>query len=101
MDYHIEQLAIHCRICGKWVANHRGKTPYTVYNCSELAESLQQALAIDVNNDSASMHPQRLCKPCKVTIDRQVYARSTGAPMKRIIPFQWYTHTTEGCTVRK
>ena len=51
MDYPIQQLTIHCRICGRQVIDHRGKCMYIVYKCKELAESLQQALAINVNDD--------------------------------------------------
>ena len=97
MDYHIQQLAIHCRICGRRVIDHRGKSTYRVYKCKELAESLQPALAIDVKDDSTATHPECVCKPCKLTT---VHARGTGVPKKHIIPFQWYAHKAEGCRVR-
>ena len=100
MDYHIQQLTIHCRICGRRVIDHRGKCTYTVYKCKELAESLQQALAITVNDDCTVTHPECVCKSCKITIDRVIQARSLGVPKKLIVPFQWYAHKAEGCIVR-
>ena len=77
--------------------DHRGKSTYRVYKCKELAESLQQALAIDVKDESTATHPECVCKPFKLTI---VYAHGIGVPKKHIIPFQWNTHKAEGCTVR-
>ena len=100
MDYHIQQLAIHCRIYGRRVIDHRGKSTYTVYKCKEIAESLQQALAIDINDDSTATHPECVCKPCKLTIDRVIHAGSIGVPKKYIVPFQWYAHKAEGCIVK-
>ena len=100
MDYHIQQLIIHCRICGKWVIDHRGKCMCIVYKCKELAESLQQALAINANDDSAATHPECVCKPCEMTIDRVIQASSIGVPKKHIVPFQWHAYKAEGCIVR-
>ena len=99
MDYHIQQLAIHCKICGRRVVDHHGKSTYTVYKCKDLAESLQQAVAIAVNDDSPATHPESVCKTCKVTIDKVIHAHSVGVPKKPIVPFQWYAHKAEGCIV--
>ena len=72
--------------------DHRaGKHTYKVYKCKEL---LQQALAIDVKDNSTATHPECVCKPCKLTI---VHAR---VPKKHTIAFQGYAHKAEGCKVR-
>ena len=92
MEYHTEQLAKHCRICGKRLSKAKGKS--TVYNCCEYTDQLQACFGVDVGKDKEGIHPQNFCNPCYLITRRSAKARQTGVPYTfTTATFTWTEHT--------
>ena len=61
MDYHTEQLPLHCRVCGKRLMKSGQKK--STYECKGFADDLLTAFAINTSTDIAHMHPERVLSP--------------------------------------
>ena len=98
MEYHTEQLAKHCRVCGKRLSKAKGKS--TVYNCCEYTDQLQACFGVDVGKDKEGIHPKNLCNPCYLITKRFAKARQAGVPYTFTrASFTWTEHT-HTCLVR-
>ena len=56
MEFHKENLLLHCRVCGKrlWKAKTKARVSYL---CSEYKATLQQCFEIDTSQDDPSTPP--------------------------------------------
>eukprot|EP00731_Ephydatia_muelleri_P002310 Em0001g2310a len=98
MDYHTEQLPLHCRVCGKRLTKSGQKK--STYECKGFADDLLTAFAINTSTDIAHMHPERFCECCHLSMRRIIYARAEKVHHKcTLAPFEWEEHRNEGCKV--
>ena len=99
MEYHTQQLAKHCRICGKRLCKAKGKS--TVYSCSEYKDQLQVCFGIDVGKDREDIHPKKFCNPCYMVTKRLANAsRARVSYTFTTASFTWTEHThTVTCLV--
>ena len=101
MDYHLNELPKHCRICGERLQTSKGKYKATVYRAEAFCDHLQTAFGVDVNCDSPTVHPQSFCKVCKVAMGRVIDAKTKGIPYKCSVKvYHWEKHEEEDCKVK-
>ena len=96
MDYHIQQVPKHCRVCGQRLRMRIHKQTAS-YDCKTFTDNLQIAFSINTSTDDISIHPERFCICCKHSMQRTIHALTEG--VHAVIPFQWQKHTDEECTV--
>ena len=91
-DFHQLELARHCRVCGKLVA--KGGT-YT-HKCTNVGDTLERGLGVNVDNDIPSIHPPSVCHTC-YTKARQY---CTSAEVQSSLSIQmWTPHSDDNCSV--
>ena len=61
MEFHREQLAKHCRVCGKRLSKAKGRE---TYSCSDYPAQLMACFGINVHRDTDTLHPPQFCNPC-------------------------------------
>ena len=98
MDYHIEQLQKHCRICGKRLCKAKGKKQ-PVYSCIDHREDILSLAGLDISSDDAVIAPSKFCNPCHLRINRAKKARLSGFPYPPVQAMAWIPHQ-EICIVR-
>ena len=92
MDYHCEQLAKHCRVCGRRLSKAKGKC--TVYSCTDYQDQLLACFGMDVSHDSKNVHPPKFCNPCYTITKRRAKAIQDEVPYtSSMVPFLWTEHT--------
>ena len=87
MDYHIQQVAIHCRVCGQRLTKTKEK-PKISYQCKAFSAEPLEATSL-VMIATYSLH-ERLCICCKHSMQRTVITK--GLHKCAVIPFQWQKH---------
>ena len=101
MDYHIDQLKKHCRICSHRLCKLKGKKQ-PVYPCSDHTEDLSSFVGLHIcsDNEDESIFPTMFCNSCYLRIGRAKKAKMNGFPFPPIEPMNWTPHQ-ENCTVRE
>ena len=101
MEFHAEQLALVCRVCGKRLKKARDKGQS--YLCAKFSEELTRVFRIDTKNDTPQIHPSRFCLPCRQIISRSISAKKTGdtyITKSHQNVFEWHEHRVDDCSVR-
>ena len=93
MDFHAQELAKACRVCGKRV--HKAKGRERKYLATSYQKQILQVFGIDVSGDRAAIHPLYFCQPCRAFIATQ--DGKDVVPVDRV--FTWSEHTDTECTV--
>ena len=100
MEFHNQQLAKHCRVCGKRLFKSKGK-PAPSYSCSRYSSQLNSCFNIDITKDIHTIHPSRFCNLCYSVIGQSTKASKDGIPHKHSTQlFQWDEHS-DRCLVRQ
>ena len=100
MDYHSEQVPLHCRVCGQRLSKYRARKR-TKYVCKTFSAELKIAFDIDTSGDDVNTHPEMFCIKCKLSMERTICAISEGVHHKcTVMPFEWQKHPDEECKVR-
>lgn len=55
MEYHLQQLPQHCRVCGKKLFRAKGRL--ISYSSSKYLEELKATFFLDVSQDNSELHP--------------------------------------------
>ena len=55
MDYHNQQVPIHCRVCGQRLTKYRAKKGIS-YECKVFSAELKIAFDIDTSGDDVNIH---------------------------------------------
>ena len=98
MDFHLEQLGRHCRVCGGKLAKAKGKV--VTYSCGDYEEDLQTSFSLDVTRDDPQVHPLLFCQSCYCSMKRSTKAVSDGACFSSSkVCYNWKEHS-EDCSVR-
>ena len=85
MEYHQNQLAKYCRVCGKVVKEYAS-------NVNSEHSSLLAVAGIDTSQDSKDVHPNT-CNSCYLTPWQLQAADSSGNIRETALrPFQWVSH---------
>lgn len=100
MEFHLEQLAKHCRVCGKRLCKAKGRSQPT-HQCSKHTADLVTAFQISTSNDNEHAHPHCFCNNCYRTMTWVVKCQLDGIlhhPETSL--FEWTEHTLD-CPVRE
>lgn len=99
MEFHIDQLRKHCRICGNRLTKSKGRSQ-PVYTCADFREDLLSHAGLDLVDDEDDMLvPLHFCNCCYMKLDRVKKAKETSTPTQPIQPVEWTPHN-EDCKVR-
>lgn len=100
MEFHLEQLQKHCRICGKRL-NRAKKNAQPVYSCSDHTGDLSALLGVKTSTEEDDqVFPQKFCKPCHTKLTKAKKANQAGVPFYPTVAMEWTPHQ-EDCRVRK
>ena len=98
MEYHLQQLPKHCRVCGKKLFKTKGRS--VTYNCEQYKAELTATFSIEISQDCSEQHPPQFCQSCYCGMKRATKATSEGSPYcSSIVVYEWTKHTPE-CSVR-
>ena len=98
MEFHLEQLGRHCRVCGGRLSKAKGKL--VAYTCREYQEHLLASFSLDVTQDEPEVHPLHFCQSCYCSMKRSTKAVRDGACFSTSkIVYEWKEHTQD-CSVR-
>lgn len=75
MEFHHQQLAKHCRICGNRLSKKNKQAP--AYHCTQFPTDLLSTFGVDI---SSAVHPTQFCNPCYSVTRRADKARKVGLP---------------------
>ena len=64
MDYHNQQVPIHCRVCGQRLTKYRAKKSIS-YECKAFSAELKIAFDINTSGDDVNIHPEMFCMHCE------------------------------------
>ncbi len=93
-QYHHQQLAKHCRICGN--RQQKAKSKATTYSCTGHREQLLQVFGVDTSSDTDDTHPARFCHRCYCALRRAMTAREKGAPYTTsVVTYEWQEHSSD------
>ena len=99
MDYHNQQVPIHCRVCGQRLTKYRAKKGIS-YECKVFSAELKIAFHINTSGDDVNIHPEMFCKQCQLSMQRTISAIEKGVHYKcAVIVFNWLKHTNQECKV--
>ncbi|KAL5463678.1 hypothetical protein EMCRGX_G032597 [Ephydatia muelleri] len=99
MDYHNQQVPIHCRVCGQRLTKYRAKKSIS-YECKAFSAELKIAFDINTSGDDVNIHPEMFCIHCKLSMQRTICAITKGVHHKcAVILFEWEKHTDQECKV--
>ena len=97
MEFHLQQLVKHCRVCGKRLCKAKGRA--TIFDCVHFKEDLLSTFGVDVSSDDNQVSPTKFCNPCYAIMKRTAKASEKGMPYTHtIIPMIWTSHTPD-CSV--
>ena len=93
-EYHQNQLAKHCRVCGKAVKGY-------AHSVNKDHRNLLAVAGIDTNQDSKEVHPNSFCNGCYLTLQQMQAAALSGNVRETALRlFQWVPHQ-DGCPICK
>ena len=99
MESHSEQLARHCRVCGRKLSKSKGRS--TSYSTIDHQEVLLACFGVDVSHDDTELHPPKFCNCCYATAKQHMRRSSSMIPHRHsIVPMNWTPHTRNSCLVR-
>ena len=99
MDYHNQQVPIHCRVCGQKLTKYRAKKSIS-YECKAFSAELKIAFDVNTSGDDVNIHPEIFCIHCKLSMQRTICAITKGVHHKcAVILFEWEKHTDQECKV--
>ena len=99
MDYHNQQVPIHCRVCWQRLTKYRAKKSIS-YECKAFSAELKIAFDINTSGDDVNIHPEMFCIHCKLSMQRTICAITKGVHHKcAVILFEWEKHTDQECKV--
>ena len=99
MDYHNQQVPIHCRVCGQRLMKYRAKKSIS-YECKVFSAELKIAFDIDTSGDDVNIHLEMFCKQCQLSMQRTISAIEKGVHYKcAVTVFEWLKHTDQQCKV--
>ena len=81
MDYHNQQVPIHCGVCGQRLTKYRAKKNIS-YECKVFSAVLKIAFGIDTSGDDVNIHPEMFCKQCQLSMQRTISAIEIGVHCK-------------------
>ncbi|KAL5500209.1 hypothetical protein EMCRGX_G011728 [Ephydatia muelleri] len=95
MDYHIQQLAIHCRACGQRLKKCKQKT-VSSFQCKVFAANLHIAFGVDTTGDNVHIHS--FCSCCERSMHRAITAKTEVVHHRCSVKlFQWEMHSNQEC----
>ena len=98
MEFHLEQLGRHCRVCGGRLAKARGKV--VTYTCRDYAEELQASFSFSISQDDPQVHPPHFCQSCYCSMKRFTKAaRDEVYFFRSTVVYEWKEHC-QNCLVR-
>ena len=97
MEYHLDQLKKHCRICGGRLNKAKGKVQ-GVHSCAEHSTALQTFVGIPRAEEECTVHGM-FCNPCFLKLQRVNKASLDGVPSNFLVAMEWEPHQ-EDCKVR-
>ncbi len=100
MDFHIDQLQKHCRICANRLCKVKGKKQ-PVHSCINHKEDLLTFVGVHISSDDELTSPSKFCNSCYLRIGRAKKAKMSGFPTPSIKPMMDWTPHQENCTVRE
>ncbi len=92
-DYHMLQVAKHCRVCGC-------KLGRVTYQCSKYKDQLCKHYELSVERDQEGVHPVAFCNNCWAKMRKLDKAASSGAVARTHLletPFSWEEHQDDAC----
>ena len=99
MEFHLQQLKKHCRVCGRRLSKAKGRA--TVYNCSDYRAKLISCFGVDTGSDQDNVHPPQFCNPCYAVTLRSEKASNASIPYTHSLDvFEWIEHSEVDCLVR-
>ena len=98
MEFHLQQLGKHCRVCGRRLTKAKGKAVF--YNCKEYEDQLLASFSFSLGQDSPEVHPSHFCQSCYCSMKRSVKATDHSAPFQTSkVTYEWKYHS-DNCSVR-
>lgn len=99
MEFHLEQLGRHCRVCGGRLA--KAKRKLVTYTCREYAEQLQATFSFSISQDNPKVHPPHFCQSCYCSMKRFTKAVRDVASFCccSTVVYEWKEHCQD-CSVR-
>ena len=95
----MKQVQLHCRVCGQRLT--KVKTKSIAFQCKAIADKLQTAFGIDTSGDDLHIHPESMCKCCKLSMDRVISAMKNKVHHRSaVVLFQWEKHCNQECKVK-
>ena len=94
-QYHHQQLAKHCRICGNRQQKAKSKDTTHVHDCAAHRERLLQAFGVDTSSDTADTHPAQFCHRCYCAMRRAMTDTAKGVPYTTsVTTYKWQQHSS-------
>ena len=97
MEFHIQQLAKHCRVCGRRLSKAKGRS--TAYTCTAYKDQLLACYGVDVSKDNKDTHPLQFCNPCYIITKRLAKASHSRVPYTFATSIFVWTQHTHNCLV--
>lgn len=95
MDYHKNELAKACRVCGMRIRKAKGRD--RSYFVVEYTRELTEVFGLSTSDDDEHIHPQSFCHSCRVFM-RSWHTRGNDTPAVGRV-FLWEKHTEPHCMV--
>ena len=76
MEFHLEELGKHCRVCGRRLAKAKGKL--VTYSSRDYAEQLKASFFFSASQDDPDIHPPQFCQSCYCSMKRCSNAAKDG-----------------------
>ena len=93
-DYHAQELAKHCRTCGKRLG--RGVRQQDKHDITDLIAACYKA---DINHDSSEVHPAKVCYLCVSLMRKVRKVQGTAFIRTETSLFHWTSHTASTCSM--
>ena len=90
LKFHVQELAKHCRICGKRFSRGAREEP-------KEKQLISTCYAIDTEKDDAKIHPPQVCYACVCKMKRIKATRGEAYLRTRPTLFEWTPHTDVAC----
>ena len=97
MEYHLDQLKKHCRICGGRLNKAKGRVQ-RVHFCAEHSTALQTFVGIPRAEEESTVSGV-FCNPCFLKLQRVDKASLDVVPSNSLVALEWEPHQ-EDCKVR-
>ena len=92
-EYHAQELAKHCRVCGKRFARGDRQLHKTHTTPKTLITTCYN---VDIDNDNDKTHPPEVCHAC---ISQMRRLKTAQGSRTNAAVFEWASHTDEQCCI--